>query len=186
MTGRPTILTEDLINRICKHISKGNYLETAARSCGIDDSTIRKWRIKGQALLDGDSVTDIDDETKGIYTTFVTAIKKAQAESEIVRLDRIAAAAIGGALIRRTTTQKKGGDVAVVEQYASPQWQADGWSLERTMPDKYGQKTRTDVTVTEPIVIVTKRIGDPRKEKDGTNRGNQEAVPERLHGEEKV
>lgn len=155
--GRPTILNQELINKLCGYISRGNYLETAANACNIDDSTIRKWRIKGQTLLDGDSVTDIDQETADLYITFVTAIKKARAESE-------------------------SRDLEIISRAAERSWQAAAWKLERTIPDRYGQKTRTDVTIKEPLMITTRRI--ERKEKDAVHRpGETEGSPAKVNGE---
>ena len=74
-----------------------------------------------------------EPEAKEAYIVFADSIKKARAEAEHVSL-------------------------GVIRDAGEKSWQAAAWYLERTQPDKYGQKTRTDVTVREPIEVEFKII----------------------------
>lgn len=82
--GRKTILTKDLIERICKSIREGNYKNVACQAVGIGESTFYSWLAKGEA------------NKAGLYVEFVEAIKKAEAEAEQAHVGVIKDAANSG------------------------------------------------------------------------------------------
>jgi transposase len=69
--GRPTKLTKELQNKICRAIQQGNYIETASAYAGVHKSTIYDWLKRG------------NEETSGIYKDFSDAVEKALAVSEM-------------------------------------------------------------------------------------------------------
>jgi hypothetical protein len=48
-TGRPTLLTPALADRIVEVVSAGNYLKTAAQFAGVGQSTLMSWLARGRA-----------------------------------------------------------------------------------------------------------------------------------------
>jgi transposase-like protein len=66
--GRPTELTPELTEAICKTLRLAGTVEDAARRAGIDDSTLYRWQARGKR------------EKRGLYREFCEAIKKAKAE----------------------------------------------------------------------------------------------------------
>lgn len=82
--GRKTILTKDLIDRICTSIREGNYKNVACQAVGIGESTFYSWLAKGEA------------NKAGLYVEFVEAIKKAEAQAEQAHVGVIKDAANSG------------------------------------------------------------------------------------------
>src|ERR1044072_5128136 len=41
--GRPTQLTRALVERVCRYVRGGNYVETAAAACGVAKQTLYNW-----------------------------------------------------------------------------------------------------------------------------------------------
>lgn len=150
MTGRPTKLTDELRKKLTCDVENGVNPVTAANNHGVSERLFYMWMARGREEEEG--------EGDSSYIEFFQSIKKAQAEVKIERMGRIREAAKGGALVKRTTTTKKDGTETVTEQYAAPKWEADGWSQERDYPDEYGQRTRTDVTLREPVQVEFKII----------------------------
>lgn len=68
--SRKLRISEDLIEKIAKYISEGNYVEVACAASGIGKTTYYRW-------------FDIGEKSKsGIYREFRNAIKKAEADAE--------------------------------------------------------------------------------------------------------
>lgn len=79
--GRPTKLTKEIQDTICKAIRAGAYIETASALAGLDKTTFYDWLRRGER------------EQEGIYFDFSHSIKKAIAEAEmrdILRIDQAA------------------------------------------------------------------------------------------------
>lgn len=80
---------------------------------------------------------------------FIDAEKRAEAACIQRRLDRIDRAGEGGAVLSRKTTTKTnartGEEIVLVEEsFTRPEWQADGWTLERRFPDDFAKKDATE------------------------------------------
>lgn len=69
--GRPTKLTPELIERVAGVVRVGNYLDTAARYCGIDKVTFYSWMKRGHA------------QRSGIFRDFLNALEEAQAAADV-------------------------------------------------------------------------------------------------------
>lgn len=71
--GRPTKLTTELQETICKAIRAGAYIETAAQFAGIDKPTLYLWMKKGHSCSSG----------RNPYAQFLNAVEKALADAEM-------------------------------------------------------------------------------------------------------
>lgn len=69
--GRPTKLTPELIERVASVVRVGNYLDTAARYCGIDKVTFYSWMKRGHA------------QKSGLFRDFLNALEEAQAAADV-------------------------------------------------------------------------------------------------------
>ncbi len=149
----PRKLNQGMIKALSLAISKGNYYITACALCDISEQTIYEW-IKQ---------SDIDEkagktESESLYLRLTQSLKKAEAEAEARRVERIEAAGIGGAIARRRTTTYKDGTVIEDEQFAQPQWLADMTHLERRHPDRWARRERRQIDITEKKQITITRV----------------------------
>jgi hypothetical protein len=76
--GRPSKLTPETQEEICRVLSGGGTLEAAAASAGVGSSTLKGWRAKG---------TDPDSEQ--VYVDFRDATEKALDRSEKWVIDKL-------------------------------------------------------------------------------------------------
>jgi transposase len=67
---RPSKLTPEIQDRICKAIRAGNYYEPACQLVGIAYFTFRRWMDRGEK------------QTKGAYREFCEAVHRAEAAAE--------------------------------------------------------------------------------------------------------
>ena len=133
MSRRVTI-SQNIIDALTQAVSKGLYLDSACALVGIGVSTYYQWAKRGES------------EPDSLYSQLTDAVKKAESVDQETRLARIAAAAKGGAVLSRETVTDSQGRTVVKEKLAAPAWQADGWGLERRYNDRYGQRSRQEVT----------------------------------------
>lgn len=68
--ARPTKLTAEVSEKICRAIRAGNYPAVAARAAGISDATFYRWMEQGR------------NAKSGIHRDFYDAVGQAVAESE--------------------------------------------------------------------------------------------------------
>lgn len=73
--GRPTKLTEELIEQVAEKIRRGNHPETSAVASGISRATYYEWKRRGEAGEDP-------------YAEFWTRVARACAEAEVQLVDR--------------------------------------------------------------------------------------------------
>ena len=69
--GRPTKLTPQIQDDLCRVVAMGNYLETACAFVGVSTATVRDWMRRGARAK------------RGIYVEFLAAIKRAMAQGEV-------------------------------------------------------------------------------------------------------
>ena len=77
--GRPSILTQELINRICEKVRAGNYFTTSASACGITVRSINLWMVKGEK----DDEAGLDTPHRELFLSITEA--DATAEIEDIR-----------------------------------------------------------------------------------------------------
>jgi transposase-like protein len=127
--ARPTKLTDELSETICKAIRLGLTIEQAARHAGITDRTLYRWKKQGQ------------ETKKGAFCQFCQALQQAEIEAEMLHLQRMHYAAIGNyEQVEVRKVIKADGTVETTEiRKKQPQWKASAWILERRYPEKYGR-----------------------------------------------
>ena len=116
--GRPSKLNPERLEKILQALREGNYRDTAAEGAGIAYNTFREWEKKGEV------------EEKGKFHDFSAAIKKAEAEGELLHIRRINRAGEEG------------------------NWQADAWMLERKDPKKWGRKDATKLELSGEVKTI--------------------------------
>jgi hypothetical protein len=82
-TGKPTKLTLELQEAICKNIANGMYPAKAAMLEGLGERTYYLWMQRGR------------EEKEGIYLHFMHAVKKAENIAVAFHLENIRKAAAG-------------------------------------------------------------------------------------------
>lgn len=82
-TGRPTLLTPELSDRIVQVVSAGNYLKTAAQFAGVGQSTLMSWLARGRAAAGiveaGDPLPDSEEP----FLTFLERVTQAETVAEV-------------------------------------------------------------------------------------------------------
>ena len=121
-TGRPSLLTPEITEEICKHRASGLPLETACELVGVLPQTVRGWRQRGEACLaahQGDIAEALVDEADGWCVAFLRSHARASAEGERMLLGRVLDGGKGS-------------------------WGA-GWTLERVHRDRYSTRSESKV-----------------------------------------
>src|SRR5262249_34532307 len=116
--------------RFLMFLRNGAYIETAAALAGISKQTFydaAKKAARARERREKDSTEKLTSEERRLIS-FLDAVEKAQAESEIRDLSVITAAAARGV------------------------WQAAAWRLERKFPEKYGRREAAESSVNEGTV----------------------------------
>lgn len=126
-TGRPSLLTPQLQERLIDALKTGCYVEDAASYVGISRATVFAWMDRGlkernrlQAFPDAEP-----DEKETPYLNFLDAVETARAAAQLRAVAQIQKAAADGT------------------------WQAAAWYLERSAPKKWGRKEHTEITGAE-------------------------------------
>lgn len=135
--GRPTKLTPKLIDQICQVVANGNYIQTACQIVNISKPTYYDWLKRGGE----DQQTGIET----VYSSFLNAIKKAEADSEAKMVE----------VIRQVATEKK-------------EWLPAMTYLERRHPDRWGRKDRSKVDITERKAVTITHVEVVLDKGDGT------------------
>lgn len=81
--GRPTLLTEELSNRLTTMLRSGAYLQVAIKAIGVDYSTYKRWMTRGRS----GKAEDVE------YRIFREAVERSQAEAEVLLVGEITRAA---------------------------------------------------------------------------------------------
>ncbi|MBN6058319.1 hypothetical protein JYK22_40740, partial [Nonomuraea sp. RK-328] len=87
--GRPTKLTPELQDQLCRHLQAGHFLGTAAELCGVGRSTVHRWLAEGEG-----------DDAPTELRSFRAAITYARAQAADVLVAAAFADAVGGVLVR--------------------------------------------------------------------------------------
>lgn len=120
--GRPVEISDKVLDRIARKLSRGGYLASAADEDGVDVSWLRQMMREGARELrrmahEGDDHLREGFERK---VRFALAVRRARAEAERKDLDLVRDAARAGV------------------------WQAAAWRLERRHPERWGRRERLE------------------------------------------
>lgn len=147
--GRPTVLTDDVIDAYLKAISKGLSDTDSAAVAGISRHTVTYWKARIEVANPNHNpetgeLEYADDESNPpipVLFDFFTRVEKAKAEGKMVRLGHIEAA-------------------------MSTRWTAAAWWLERKYPDEFGRRDRRDsvVSLEEAEEVLDEHISMLEKE----------------------
>ncbi len=105
--GRPSKLTDALTEKVCDVIREGNFIDTAAGLSGVSDTTLDNWMKWGNPKH--------GDFKGGEYQGFFAAVKNAEREGEVKKLEELFLAKGMG-------------------------WTRYAWFLERRFPAKWGRR----------------------------------------------
>jgi hypothetical protein len=114
-----------IFDAIVDAVRGGAYMEHAAAYAGVAESSLYLWRAKGREWIGVES-DEVPDEVR-LYVEFSEALEKARGTAIVASVGRIREAGQG--------TPAREGRAA-----RDPDWKADAWWLERTMPDKFGRR----------------------------------------------
>jgi hypothetical protein len=81
--GRPTLMTDELVDQLLSMLRAGSYVGTAARAAGIGRQTLADWLKRGEHAPEGDPYRELRDQ-----------IDQARAEGEARNVARVQAAAV--------------------------------------------------------------------------------------------
>jgi hypothetical protein len=127
--GRPTKLTREVRDKICKALAAGQTRYWAATSAGVGRSTLRRWMQQAR------------DTTDPELLALRAGVKKAEAAAVAERLAVIRRAATGTTEKTVKTTVKPDGSVETVTTTRRVfEWTAAAWWLERMYPGDFGSR----------------------------------------------
>lgn len=155
--GRPTLLTPELQEKICRMIRRGCYIEVAAEANGIAKETLFNWFRRGRSK----------DPADEMYRNFLTELNAAQAEAEMRDVGLL------DALIHAEDA-----DGNPVEG-AKPNAGLLTWRLERRFPSRWGRAERVDVTAkVDATVTVDAMTPEERRARIAALQAKLEPKPE--------
>lgn len=114
--GRPSKISQELIDTVCNYIYQGNYIVTACNIAGITRTLYDQWIGKAsQDMADGKT------EMESPFIHFLVSVEKAYAFAEYRLLSRLQSSGAGT-------------------------WQKFAWMLERTRPQTFGPRQQLEIT----------------------------------------
>jgi hypothetical protein len=149
--GRPTDLTEELLEQLVRYVGVVSYVEPAAHMLGVSVRTARHWMAKGvttekairRAEKRGQPPVMTEHEARCLR--FLHAVRKATATLEVQHAGNITRAAMGRPGETRTTERVLPDGTlertVVVTEGRAPDWRASLAFLERTQFKRWGRKT---------------------------------------------
>ncbi len=113
-TGRPTKLTPELQADLLRYLRAGNYVVTACKATGIDETQFYKWMEKGAKCK------------AGIHVDFYQSVQKALADGEALM--------VGAVRIQAVEHD------AAPDGRVPGNWLAAMTDLERRYPERWGRR----------------------------------------------
>jgi hypothetical protein len=149
--GRPSDLTQEVLDTIVRYIGVVSYLEPACSLAEVSIRTARWWMSKGVEVArriqeaEGDRDPVLLTENEAMCFRFLQAVRKATAALEVQHAGNITRAAMGRPGETRTTERVLPDGTlertVVVTEGRAPDWRASLAFLERTQFKRWGRKT---------------------------------------------
>ena len=149
--GRPSLLTPELVENVCRYIMVGNYTVTACIICGISRDVYDLWSERAQEDL-SKGKTEAESE----FVNFLVSTEKARHYAEHRLVERLQAAPSG-------------------------LWQKFAWMLERTRHAKFGYKQQVDITQDVTVTALSLPVAAPEFSSWLSQVVASERVAGRLH-----
>lgn len=123
--GRPSKLTQEIINSIKQYLTDGNFISVTCKAVGINTDTFYEWTKLGLELVtereqcetDKAPIPFLDSHERLLYQ-FAEAIEKAEALGEIGLLNNI--------------------------KMGAPGWQGSAWIMQRRWRERWGDSRQAD------------------------------------------
>ena len=129
--GRPPLIAPQLVKQITALAADDVPRRHILAAVGVSKSAFSSWLVRGRRARKGDEP----------YVELLAALKKAEAKAVAVKVRRVQAAGVGGALVERKSVTFNG-VTTVTEKFSRPEWTADAWFLERRHPGEFGSDKR--------------------------------------------
>lgn len=129
--GRPSKLTPEIVERICRCLRRGSYIETAVEANGITRQTFLNWCKLARS----------NDPKDAIYKDFFELVSQAMAEGEMRDTDLLDDMIHG----RPEVVDADTGEVAI--KAIPPHPGLLTWRLERRHPAHWGRSDRLAMSV---------------------------------------
>ena len=113
--GKPTKFNPETSAKIIEGVRRGSWLEISATAAGIDRLTLLDWLKTGNRAKEKIAREQPVTQLERLLSDFVDEVHKAQAEGEMIDLERI-------------------------NRAADTTWQAAAWRLERRHPERWAQR----------------------------------------------
>jgi hypothetical protein len=137
--GRPSKLSEELVDKILVYIRSGAYIETAVVAAGASKQAFYVWAkvandAKAAVAKDPKNARSLSKYQRAAIK-FLEAVEKALAEAEMA-------------------------DVITIRRASARSWQAAAWHLERKSPARWGRRDHLtqEVTGKDGAAIVTENV----------------------------
>ncbi|MCW2922249.1 MAG: hypothetical protein JWL76_2123 [Thermoleophilia bacterium] len=133
--GRPSILTDELRDDLCKHIASPMAVRHACAMVGLGERTFYDWMQRAE-----------EDDAPDQFVQFAQAVARARAAAAVALIDTISRHAQGH---RRTRYHKDGG---VADEWLEADPASARWLAERMFPDEYGNRQRIEHAIDKAAV----------------------------------
>lgn len=139
-------MTPEVVDRMCKHLRLGGYIEDAASLAGVPRSTAMLWiklghdEVKRRAAFDERWRVDERQRTH-------PAFREAAEEDKKLRKKQQRYVAFLDAVEKAMSQGDEDMIGAITKAAAKGQWQAAAWRMERRRPKQWGRKDVLDGVV---------------------------------------
>jgi hypothetical protein len=151
-----TTLSEDIIVKVCSHLRKHGFRETAIAMAGVSKFTVRNWIRHG--------ARDVREGKESIFADFVNRMDEAEQIAESELIEGIAERGLNAFVRSKTSRTDDNGNSLSSESLEPPDWKALAWIAERRGAKRWGIKKHLTVAIDkdrEKLLHAAERTLDP-------------------------